>query len=540
MWGKSRMSKSDRKPRLLLGAAVVGFAAAAVVFFSVALPGVAWDEAGAISAATKYVEWMRLGARGAFTDGAITDYWAYGAEHPPFARLLAAAGIGTLYDTLGLLQSARVGAAVSFGFLCALIFYLVSKHRGIPAGVFSAAGFALMPRILGHAMLAELDMAMAMTWFLTVVLFVKAMESRKLWFLPGIGFGLALLTKINAPFVLVPLTIWGLAFHGKRALVPLAATVVIGLAIFYAGWPWLWHHPVERLGGYAFDKVGRAPVEVFYFSRTYGEEPAPWHYPLVMTFVTMPPGILAACIYGGIRSWATVKRSPIVPLIFLNLAAIYGVASLPGVPKYDGVRLFLPAFPFLACLAGMGIAEWWEYLCGRFRKRSEIARGVMAAFFALELLSLVVVYPFGLSYYSPLVGGPKGAAALGFETTYWGEVVDGDVVDFLNQNCRAGSRVAIFPYGWQALELFPYIFDVRDDIEMVPEWQKEYDYLVIVNRQGKLSGDPKRVLETMRPVFRKGRAGVTLCAIYDIPSDYLPATAARDTWERPYLSGPRD
>ena len=30
------------------------------------------------------------------------------------------------------------------------------------------------------------------------------------------------------------------------------------------------------------------------------------------------------------------------------------LSSLPFSPKYDGVRLFLPAFPFLALLAGVG------------------------------------------------------------------------------------------------------------------------------------------------------------------------------------------
>jgi len=530
------MKKSERKPPLLLGAVVVGFAAFAVVFYSISLPGLAWDEAGAMSAATKYLEWAKLGPHQALSEAAITQYWVYGAEHPPFARLLAAAGMGPFYRPLGLLHSARIGAAVNFGFLCALIFYLVAKPRGVPAGVFSAASFALMPRIMGHAMLAELDMAMAMTWFLTVVFFVKAIESRRLWFLPGIGFGLALLTKINAPFVLVPLAIWGVAFYRKKALLPLIATPLIGLAILYAGWPWLWHHPFARMHWYVTDKLGRAPVETFYFFRTYGEKPAPWHYPLVMTFVTLPPGILAACIYGSIRSWSTVRRSPLVPLLFLNLAVIYGVASLPNVPKYDGVRLVLPAFPFLACLAGMGIAELWECLSRKFRKRIQVARVIVSAFFAVELISVALVYPFGLSYYNLLIGGPRGAAALGFETTYWGEVVDGDVVDFLNRTCKPNATVTVFPYGSQALQLLPYAFDVREDITFVEEWQGLYDYVVVVNRQGKLRGLPKALFETTRPLFSKGRAGVTLCAVYEVPPAYFTSPVARGTSARPHPS----
>jgi len=39
-------------------------------------------------------------------------------------------------------------------------------------------------------------------------------------------------------------------------------------------------------------------------------------------------------------------------LVLLNAVFTIGLAALPNVPKYGGVKLFLPFFPFLAILAG--------------------------------------------------------------------------------------------------------------------------------------------------------------------------------------------
>ncbi len=523
------MRRTKREPPLLIGALVVGLGAFAIAFYSIMLPGVAWDEAGTISAGSAYLEWIRLGPSEALSWEAIDLYWVRGSEHPPLGRLMAAAGIAVFARGLGLLQSARVCQAACFGALCALIFHLMARYRGIAAGIFSAASFALMPRVLGHAMLAGLDLPMAATWFLTAVLFARSVEARRLWFLPGIGFGLALLTKVNGIFILLPLAIWGLSYHRKKALIPLAVTFCVGLVIFFAGWPWLWHDTVGKLVLYVQDKMNRDPVETYYLGRVYGEAGAPWHYPIVMTFVTVPLGLLAAAIYGLVRFGAELRRSPVVGLLFANLGVVYGVAMLPNVPKYDGVRLFLPAFPFLACFAGLGLAEAWDYLAKSFRRKHQAGATVMSVFFAVHVVSAATVYPFVLAYYNLLVGGARGASALGFETTYWGEVVDGEVVEFLNGRPERGLRVAISPYGSQALELLPLLYDIREDIELVEHWDAPYDYMVVVNRQGKLTRTLREVARRGEPVFVKRKAGVTLCAVYRVPPGFFTGSDARGT-----------
>ncbi len=47
----------------------------------------------------------------------------------------------------------------------------------------------------------------------------------------------------------------------------------------------------------------------------------------------------------------------------INFAAILLLAALPWSPKYDGVRLFLPLFPFVALLAGAGFQRLWQRYC---------------------------------------------------------------------------------------------------------------------------------------------------------------------------------
>ena len=51
-------------------------------------------------------------------------------------------------------------------------------------------------------------------------------------------------------------------------------------------------------------------------------------------------------------------------------------------------------------------------------------------------------HPFGLSAYTPLVGGAPGAATLGLNRTFWGYTT-GSVVPYLDKEARHGATVYI-------------------------------------------------------------------------------------------------
>ena len=118
------------------------------------------------------------------------------------------------------------------------------------------------------------------------------------------------------------------------------------------------------------------------------------------------------------------------------------VASAPKTPRYDGVRLFLPVFPFLALLGGKGslvLVRWVERM-GSARLTRWVAAAIGLAIAAEGGWALVSYYPFELSYFNSIVGGLPGAEKRGFETTYWGEALNDDVLTQLN-NLPDGSSV---------------------------------------------------------------------------------------------------
>ena len=107
--------------------------------------------------------------------------------------------------------------------------------------------------------------------------------------------------------------------------------------------------------------------------------------------------------------------------------------ALPHTPGHDGVRQFLPAFGMLALLAGLGAASL-ERRLGRWG-RSLIALAVIEG-----AVSVGVMMPVPLSYYSPLCGGLPGAARLGMEPTYYWDSLQPEILDWLNSHTTSPIR----------------------------------------------------------------------------------------------------
>jgi hypothetical protein len=154
-------------------------------------------------------------------------------------------------------------------------------------------------------------------------------------------------------------------------------------------------------------------------------------------------------------------------------------------PAHDGVRLFLPAFFFLAAMAGWGtiwladgVARWPG---GRRVLRPAVALLVLAP----AAWQLVKVHPFELSYYNELVGGPAGAWRRGFELAYWYDAFNDRalaelnaklprraVLDFLNDRTRPPTFSELQTLGALRSDLvlgvvdpnaFPYVWLLTQD-----------------------------------------------------------------------------
>ena len=251
--------------------------------------------------------------------------------------------------------------------------------------------------------------------------------------LAGLVWGLALLIKIHAwllaPLVVVRL-VWKLGW--KRGLLAALAWLGAGLAVFLAGWPWLWFDTWGRLRAYLSTSVDRLPLRVEYFGQVYLDHDVPWHYPWVYFVVTVPVGLHLLGVLGVRRGLAEAGEGDF-PLFLVGTIAGWLVLFSTNAPVYDGERLFLVVFPLWAILVGLGFGWVWSW-------RGRATRALLCIVFLSQGYGVIVMHPFGLSYYNLAVGGLPGAERLGLELTYWGDAIDRQLLDGLARRRGPGKR----------------------------------------------------------------------------------------------------
>ena len=498
----------------------IGLGLAALFLIGVAAsvrPGVTWDEPAYVGAGVRYCQWLGSPSFGRET---IDEHWAWNHEHPPAATIVygAAAQIG---EALGIdiYVGARAAGVLMFVALAWLVYVFTARRFGRAAGVLAALSLALMPRVFGHGHLAGLDLPAALACFAATIAFSRAHRGKGWAVAAGILFGVALLTKINAVFLPLVLIPWALWVYRKRAVLPCVLLIVLGGVTFFAGWPWLWHDTWNRVGEYTINKAerleegdragGTTNVPVHYFGTTYREERAPWHYPFVMTLVTVPVGLLVFAGIGARRARAGTRQDGVGALILASALLHLVVLALPMVPKYDGVRLFMPAFPFIACLAGIGAAAVWNW-------RGRAGRIIVAVVLAVTACVLFATHPHELSYYNALTGGAWGARKLGFETTYWGDAVNLDVTAYVNEHCPDGSTISVRPAYYDFMG--DHLPRTKSTLRLVKQWrpQRPPDFLIVFLRQGHLDDFTAGLIRMREPARQWTYMGVPQCMLFDL------------------------
>jgi len=254
-------------------------------------------------------------------------------------------------------------------------------------------------------------------------------------------WGLAMLTRLHGLLLLPPVAVWLAWRLRRRAIAPLAVWLISGVMTLFAGWPWLWLDPIGHLRQFVGTATDRIAIHVFYAGRVWLDHEVPRHYAGATFAATLPLGLL---ICGLLGFWARrrVRGSP--PGFYLLLGSAVFVLlmfSWPGVPVYDGERLFLMAFPLWAVAAGVGASWMVEHRAWASWSR-RLRLGVVAGFVALQGAGLVMYHPCYLSHYSLLVGGLPGAVRLGFEVNYWGDAVTEPLLAEVAQ--RASNGVIIY------------------------------------------------------------------------------------------------
>lgn len=233
-------------------------------------------------------------------------------------------------------------------------------------------------------------------------------------------------------------------------LAAIASMALLGPAIFYLLWPYLWHHPVDRTAWYLAFHAQHNHYAWFYLGRLLREPPFPLEYVFVKTALTVPV-TLALPMAAGLLALAIRAFIPQLPrpswtdaLIAANALGSILIISHPEVPHFGGVKHWFASMPFLAMLAGTSIDRGFCLLGSLGQGPNAMRRVAQVLFLGLlgvpPLIAVWRNHPYGTSYYSELAGGIPGAATLGMQRQFWSNNVTG-VLPWINGNASPGARV---------------------------------------------------------------------------------------------------
>ena len=464
--------------------------------------GYARDEGFYFAAAGSYEAWFKIlfsdPAR-AFDRAVVDRYWSANHEHPALMKSLFGLSHqflwqkwrvfgeqGTAYRFPGMLVSAlAVGVTYLWGrrAVCRL------------AGLVAALLFALMPHTFYNAHLACFDMPVAAMWLITSYAYWRSLEARGLvWpIVTGLLYGLLLNTKHNSwllppalvlHFLLVSAASFRRELRVGRLAVPTAliAMAVLGPLLFYLTWPWIWFDTGRRLTEYVAFHTGHEYYNMEFLGQTYWKPPMPRLYAWVMTAGTVPGitlllfviglGVATRRLLDHLRAHGADReaaRDYSTHLLWLLcILTSYAPWFSTNTPIFGGTKHWLTAYPFLCLFAARGFWVAGRRLAGLLpagasRFGMPVRFALFACVVAAPLAITLTSHPWGLSAYTPLVGGAPGAASLGLNRTFWGYTT-GAVQDVLNQRAPPGAVVYVHDTALQSWDMFKADRRLRSDL----------------------------------------------------------------------------
>ncbi len=399
------------------------------------------------------------GAREVFgADGYLPD-------HPPLGRFM----LGLAHELTSWLvdgdipvafnvPAARLGSCFAFAMTVLLLTEFTRRRYGLPTAIAAAVALMIMPRVVGHARLASLETMTSLAWLATFVPLWAWWTStkpptNKQCLIGGALLGVLLITKIQGVLVPPLVVAWAIWKFRQHAIRPLAVWGLTGLLVCFVGWPWLWLDPLGHLGTY----LGKASVQtnehvrptlyVWYLNYRYTDKLAPWHYPFLITIVTVPlvvlMGFVARLIHRRLDNVEQfVLASALWPLI---------VFALPGTPVYDGSRLFLVIMQAVAVFSARGAV----FVLSSQKRFARVTAWIVVLGLSVWSFSKCLS-PFSLETYSLATMNGAGAQKIGMDSSYWVSGLNGD---FWKQ-VPEGSTVYVAPVSHQ--------FQLNDLQQLVP------------------------------------------------------------------------
>jgi 4-amino-4-deoxy-L-arabinose transferase-like glycosyltransferase len=465
----------------------------------------------------------------------------------------------------------RFPAILMSGFGVALVYLFARRWIGRVAAAAAAVLFIAQPHLFFHAQIAAFDAPITVMAVVLGYAYWRSLRSAKWGILAGVAFGVALGVKHNAwlmPFFLGLHYLWMRRgdLRRLRLRVPLAfvSMLVLGPLVFFLHWPKIWENPIGHTRWYLNRHLQHEHYNFEYLGRNWNLPATDWDlrllrttFPFVSTGVTVPVTTLALAAVGAallvrrarrrgqnddtllpeaapeprgswLRPGADVDLAP-GAFLLVQILGPMAILALPSTPIFGGVKHFMPAMPYLAIVAGIGLRWAARLLAARVGEAiadPRLGRAVPAALATLVCLPAVAEtqrsHPDGLSHYNLLAGGFAGGASLGMNRQFWGYSVM-PMLGWIAKNVppsRATYWHDVFP---DALTM--YVRDGRippglGNVGVGEEVVKRSDLGIVIHERHFALYEALlwEAYGTTKPAYVRTREGVPLVTAYRRPS----------------------
>ena len=386
-----------------------------------------------------------------------------GGWHPPLPRVLAAAAVyliqrppvpeewrtgragGATLEWLGVsfleqqpgtraqdtLAVARTPSLVLGALTVMLVGLWARRLWGDASGLLAMALAAFEPSLVAHSSLVTQDGPLTFFIFLSCYLGWRYATDGRLvtWLAMGMAVGGAMMSKFSAPVVLPMLAVGlGLDTYARRrgwghvrklTLLTLVCggsvpfIVIAGYGLFNRGALRGLDHAGQWVSGLRQQLVYHRSIgHLSFLFGEYSQKGWAWYFAAAMLF-KLPLGSL---FFFFASLFARHQGAPLklVNVGFLVVAPLVYVVAITMAHIDLGVRLVLPAFPFLFVVAGR---------CATFRFGSAWRQRLWIGLpVAWNVVSTLRVAPHSIAYFNELAGGPIGGPTLLSDSNVdWGQ-----------------------------------------------------------------------------------------------------------------------
>ncbi len=465
----------------------------------------------------------------------ITDqYWLWDISHnphPPLYKILSGITLVLGRQYLGEFAAYRFSSALLCTVLLLALFFILQKRYGTAAGVCGCLCLLFMPRFFGHAHIAATEIPLTTFWLLAVFAFWRGLTRRSGIILFGILWGCAIATKFTGLLLPVPLIVWALLYKERRGMRNVVIALPLALLLALLVNPGWWHDPIGKIVNFVQISLSREDsirIPTFFLGKTYSFSP-PWTYAWIMTVITVPVTTLVAFMLGLLTLYRDTANRRFNTLMLINCLFPIFLTMLPNAPVHDGTRQFFYLFPFMAYFSGAGFYFLTGHMMAAMRIKKVLIPAALAIFTLYPAYQTMRIHPYELCYYNELVGGVRGAYALGMETTYWYDVVTDKFLEALNSEIPHGAAVSMWVANQSYFEFLQDKGKIRKDIKFItpditvtitnkgatfkfsPDTPQ---YLILLSRQGVFNTFYWNLYKNSTPLYSLTLEGVPLISIY--------------------------